>query len=1099
MTTDTPQDIIDKLFSESLDVSEELRESWLDNACVGLPASIRLEVEALLKADHDAELLATTPEAVAAANIAKMLPATFMHEQMVGKQVGSFEITDVVGGGGFGTVYAAKRIDQFEQKVAIKFIRHDLADRADVLRRFELERHVVASLEHDSIARMLDGGCTEDGRPYFVMEFIEGKSITAYCDEKYMSIRDRLHLFMKVCDAVSLVHQYGIIHRDVKPDNILVTPMGIPKLVDFGIAKIRDSETLFHDTRITVSGQAPMTLYYASPEQVRGEQVGVSSDVYSLGIVLFELLSGCSPYSPQSGMHQDVSHVILNQAPSRPSDVFTQTTVRPSRNSEEEIPVKELAGQRSSTPARLKHALRGDLDTIALMAVRKDPDRRYASTKELSNDIQRYFDRLPVFARRDSPVYVIATYARRNRAITSLVSALAVTLLAGLIGVGWQRSNFLVERHNREMITADRDKDRIARETSLPIIRQLQDDSNYLDAFAVAEVAREQIPSDPELLALIDQVSAAINITSEPVGASVELRPANHLTRGWTRVGITPLRDKRIAKGFYHFRIRKNGFDDLLLLHRVRKPESITFDFQEPGLHPDMVHVAESAGYDIPAFGFKVKEFKEYFIDKHEVTNQQYQAFVSSGGYENPRFWSDRLGENWAEVVSEFRDIDGFPGPKSWKAGKFPINKGSHPVRGVSWYEAAAYSKFVEKDLPTIYHWYGASGTYNQESAIVPTSNINGKNNAPAAVGRYQGVGPVGAFDMAGNVREWCSTGTDDGQRFILGGSWRDPLFMFSEPAVRSPTDRDEDFGFRCVKDVQPLNSEFHNNVSLSRRDYLIGAPPCSDQELKQHLALYSYDRSDLSATLVKSESVNGGLYQEIKIDTAYDSEQFTAHLFLPDPTKFKPPYQAIVHFPGSYAISSDDEALWFADPIVKTGRAALLPVYWGTYGRRSEEFKNGYPNITSNYMGAIIKIAKDFSRSVDYLSSREDIDSGRLGYYGYSWGAMLSPILLATDGRIKAAVLHCGGFPPHLSHGSVDPVNFMPRIQSPVLMANGKYDAIFPVVTSQVPMFNRFPESNPKLHLIDDSGGHWYPKIDDEMESWFDLHLGIPVTVSQQ
>ena len=329
-----------------------------------------------------------------------------------GQRIGAYRIIRQIARGGMGAVYLAERADgQYRQQVAIKLIKRGM-DTEHVLERFRAERQILASLDHPNIARLLDGGTTDDGQPYFAMEFIDGQPIDAYADAHTLGIQDRLRLFLQVCAAVAYAHQHLVVHRDIKPLNILVTADGLPKLLDFGIAKLLDAEV--DDATSTVTGLRLLTPEYASPEQVEGRHATTVSDVYSLGVVLYELLTGRSPYRPKSRAPLDVAEAVRTTEPPRPS---------------------QAAATVGSATAR---RLRGDLDTIILTALRKEPERRYQSVERLAADLQRHLDGRPVLARADSIRYRAGKFVRRNRAAVAGAALVLLALLGGTIATAWQ-------------------------------------------------------------------------------------------------------------------------------------------------------------------------------------------------------------------------------------------------------------------------------------------------------------------------------------------------------------------------------------------------------------------------------------------------------------------------------------------------------------------------------------------------------------------------------------------------------------------------------------------------------------------------------------
>ena len=346
----------------------------------------------------------------------------------VGRRVGVYQILEEIGSGGMGEVYRAARVDGlYEKQVAVKLVRGGY-DTAALLERFRTERQILASLDHPNIARLLDGGTTEDGVPYLVMELIEGTRIDEYCDQGSLSITARLELFRQVCSAVQYAHQHLVIHRDIKPGNILVTGDGTPKLLDFGIAKLLGPEGGSETSLLR-----PMTPEYASPEQIRGESITTATDVYSLGVVLYGLLTGHSPYATETGAPHELAGAICESEPARPSSVVTRA-VKPVRAAEGvAITPMAISQSREGSLAKLRRRLTGDLDNILLTALRKEPQRRYGSVEQLSEDIRRHLEGLPIKAFRDSWTYRTGKFVRRH--VTG-VAATGVVILTLILGLG---------------------------------------------------------------------------------------------------------------------------------------------------------------------------------------------------------------------------------------------------------------------------------------------------------------------------------------------------------------------------------------------------------------------------------------------------------------------------------------------------------------------------------------------------------------------------------------------------------------------------------------------------------------------------------------
>jgi eukaryotic-like serine/threonine-protein kinase len=392
------------LFAAASVLSGPDRITYLDQAC-GSDTQLRTEIDTYLFASEQADDDFLSPPDL---NIPKFEPV-LSERQIIGRRIGSYEIIECIGVGGMGEVYRASRADdQYRKFVAIKLIRTG-PQSGVALSRFKNERQILAELEHPHIARLLDGGATEDGMPYFVMELVEGKPIDVYCQDHALSIPQRLRLFLDICSAVQFAHQRLVVHRDLKPGNILVTEQGEAKLLDFGIAKILNTEPQALDQ--TLSAFRQLTPLYASPEQILGLPITTASDVYSLGIVLYELLTGRLPYTHSKDTVLELSQEICDVNISPPSLLVTS-----------------VFAETCGTPLpKLRRELRGDLDNILLMALRKEPDRRYSSVEQFAEDIRRHLESTPVLARTDTLWYRASKFIKRHR---FGVVAFAVVLIA---------------------------------------------------------------------------------------------------------------------------------------------------------------------------------------------------------------------------------------------------------------------------------------------------------------------------------------------------------------------------------------------------------------------------------------------------------------------------------------------------------------------------------------------------------------------------------------------------------------------------------------------------------------------------------------------
>jgi serine/threonine protein kinase len=483
----TPQrwEQIRQVFDGALERPAKDRAAYLRVLCAR-DDELRREVETLLRSSDEAGEFLETP----AAHLSQFISRDPGFDDDTGEypegyRVGPYQFVRRIGRGGMGAVWLANRFDQeYRKQVAIKMVKRGM-DSQEILRRFRTERQVLANLDHPNIARLIDGGSTPDGLPYLVMEYVEGTPIDQYCERRKSSISERLHLFRAVCSAVHYAHQNLVVHRDIKPSNILVAD-GVPKLLDFGIAKLLSPDGVTLDLAQTRPEMRPMTLDYASPEQIRGEPITTATDVYTLGVLLFRLLTGNMPYGPSRGSQAAMQHAICEKEPLRPSSLVLSND---SAGVPEATQKMEVASEsRDKARKRLRKKLSGDLDNIILMALRKEPHRRYLSVEQFSEDIGRYLERRPVIARLDTPGYQFAKFVRRNAGGV----AAAVVIGVALISIA------IVSRHSEIVNAAARRQAELAlQQTRHELIAEYLHAGEPSRAYAAAQLAYSATPGDP--------------------------------------------------------------------------------------------------------------------------------------------------------------------------------------------------------------------------------------------------------------------------------------------------------------------------------------------------------------------------------------------------------------------------------------------------------------------------------------------------------------------------------------------------------------------------------------------------------------------------
>ncbi|HKW35568.1 MAG TPA: protein kinase [Candidatus Acidoferrum sp.] len=436
---------VKEVLQAALDLDPQERETFLNSACAS-QESMRNEIESLLRSHDQDEAFLEHPVVFDAADfVVDALPAAW-----IGRRLGPYQVLEQVGEGGMGAVYRAVRVDGlYEKQVAIKLVRNALS--ADFFAsRFKNERQILAALEHPNISRLLDGGVTEEGLPYVVLEFVDGTPIDEYCALHDLSTTERLKLFRTVCSAVQYAHQNLVVHRDLKPGNILVTEDGIPKLLDFGIAKILDPQQDEAGADRTLTVMRMMTPDFASPEQVRGDPITTASDVYSLGVILYLLLTGRLPYRVSSTTPHEIIKAICDTDPEKPSTAVTHPEKSKNPVKAGSAGTAKESSEPDSKREKLRRTLSGDLDNIILKALRKEPERRYATVEQLAEDIRRHLEHLPVSARADTAGYLASRFILRHRIGVAITAVVSLLLFGALAIVGREARIARAERNRAE-------------------------------------------------------------------------------------------------------------------------------------------------------------------------------------------------------------------------------------------------------------------------------------------------------------------------------------------------------------------------------------------------------------------------------------------------------------------------------------------------------------------------------------------------------------------------------------------------------------------------------------------------------------------------
>jgi eukaryotic-like serine/threonine-protein kinase len=966
-----------------------------------------------------------------------------------GDRLGPYEIVAPLGAGGMGEVYRA-RDTRLGREVAIKIISDRIVHDSQSLRRFEQEAKAVAALSHPNILAIHDLG-TDNGMSFVVIELLRGESLADRLGREHLSWRKAVDIAGALADGLASAHAQGIIHRDLKPANVFLTNDGQVKILDFGLAKRQrlDNSVRSNIDTETQPGMVVGTIGYMAPEQVSGAQADARSDIFALGCILYEMLSGKRAFG-RSSAAETLAAILRDN----PADLSESATRLPST-----------------------------LVDIVRRCLQKNPEDRFQSARDLA------FNLRAVTEAREIPSIDFRAREKRTAKRFAIARVAAVLIIiAGAAFWMWQRWS----------------RERWALETAVPEVERLLDAADYVKAAALVRQAQGVLPTDSTLEKLWTRATGQISIDSEPSRADVFIRPYVGDPTHWQNLGKTPLKNIRVPKATYVLRVANAGS---ATAYAIASPS----DTAAPGFHSasslalrlrpqasvpsEMVLVpAATVALTYPFQSAPTASVRDFLIDRHETTNEEYKKFVDAGGYKRREFWTQPFAKDgrtipWQQAVTFFRDSTGRPGPSTWEAGTYGGGKDKHPVAGVSWYEAAAYANFVAKSLPTAYHWLRASQAAAYTPVITPGSNFRGDGTQP--VGNERALSGFGTTDMAGNVKEWCFNETRDGTRFIMGGGFGEPTYQFYNADYASPWDRRENFGFRLVKYDSPPEAAAVAHIEVTTRDYW-SEKPVSNDIFNAYAAQYIYDKNDLHPRTEKTSTLSLSKIQKVTFDAAYGGERVAAYLLLPK--SGSPPFQVLVYFPGGFALLDEKPDLAAfeetQDFLLKSGRAVVLPIYKGTYERRDGLVPGGKP--PAFFRDHVIAWSKDLGRTIDYLETRPDIDSTKIGYIGFSLGGTEAPIMAAMDKRIKTVIISSGGFQNRRDLPEVDPFNFAPHVTVPVLMFTGRYDYAFPLQTSQLPFLQTLGTKIKKQVIYE--GGHAAFRRPDgvrEALDWLDKYLG--------
>lgn len=961
-----------------------------------------------------------------------------------GSRLGRYEVRSLLGAGGMGEVYLAYDHD-LEREVAVKVLGEDGADSPDRTRRFEQEAKAASALNHPNVATVYEIGSHDHFR-FIAMELVPGENLRDRLRHGAMPIDEVLAIGTQIAAGLAAAHEQGIVHRDIKPENVIIRPDGYAKVLDFGLAKLRqlrddDAATLLK----TATGVRMGTLGYMAPEQLSGGDVTPAADVFSFGVVLYEMISGRRPF--EGATATEVATAILSKSPQ---------------------PLK--------APPKLA--------AIVTKSLSKNADSRYPTASEMLHELRGI---------SGAPVSLPSPAVRSGKPlIAAIVTAL---IIIGAIAT-WMINRATRMRNTERAVT---NAERLLQQRAFP--------EAYRAATSALTFAADDERLHNIITRSSEQLAVDSNPPGAAVFARRYRAPDTPIRLGTTPLKTRmPLADYllSIEKQGFAPAVRPVPMYPLYSggEQAPTKPENVSVKLVDAAkVPPDMVPV-DAGEYQLKGWNRPSNlavQLRAFLVDRYEVSNADYEEFVRAGGYRRPELWKTLpFGE-----VARFRDSTGLPGPRSWIGGAPPAGREKHPVTDVNWHEASAFAAWKGKALPTIYQWEKAA-RWPKERGIAASfpwglmaegvdasdrMNFNGQGTMPVDTMPF-GASPYGAVHMAGNVSEWTRNPDPPGYA-VRGGSWNDALYTFGRTGAYPAMYSSPELGFRCVKPMEGDDRD-QGEFALSPSGFVPKYQPVDDETFAVIRTRYEYAKTPLNARVV--ETIDAGDWTREKIEYQVAGRTVPAYLYLPK--GFRRPLQ-VVHFSPAGDVYNGWRTLPHAvenqlAPLIRGGRAVFAIVMEGFIERPHPAGFTDLDTRSPEFVDYTARLVTEMRRGIDYLETRRDVDASKMAFLAVSAGSWQGVILAAVENRYRSVLFIGTGIKPNevTDTPAANRINFVPHIAAPKLMLQGRYDESAPLQSNAEPLYHLMREPK-RLELFE--GGHVPSKniAIPAMTRWFDQTLG--------